>query len=51
MKMITNSNLNAEEVVQRYNNFVNKVEIGKLPYVTKERIDKNFENYTFTSFC
>ena len=45
MKMITNSNLNAEEVVQRYNNFVNKVEIGKLPYVTKERIDKNFENY------
>ena len=45
MKMITNSNLNAEEVVQRYNDFVNKVEIGKLPYVTKERIDKNFENY------
>ena len=34
-----------DKVVQRYCSFINKVEIGKLPYVSKERIDKNLENY------
>lgn len=36
---------NVEEVVNRYNQFINKVEIGHLPFVKKERIDANFEKY------
>lgn len=38
-------NSKSEDILQRYNDFVNKVDIGRLPYVKKERIDANFEKY------
>ena len=34
-----------EATLERYNSFINKVDIGRLPYVKKERIDANFEKY------
>lgn len=33
------------EVMSDYYSFINKVDIGKLPYVTKERINRNFQKY------
>ncbi len=40
-----NVSADVENIFNRYNNFINKVDIGRLPYVKKERIDKNLENY------
>lgn len=44
---VENKQRNAEsfDIFTRYNEFINKVDTGRLPYVRKERIDKNFENY------
>lgn len=33
------------KIIERYSNFINKVDIGRLPYVKRERIDANFEKY------
>lgn len=46
---MTNTNIKShpeyDAAIQRYSDFMNKVEIGQLPYVSKERIAKNFEKY------
>lgn len=46
---MTNINISShpeyDAAIQRYSDFMNKVEIGQLPYVSKERIAKNFEKY------
>lgn len=34
-----------DKVMQHYSDFMNKVEIGQLPYVSKERIAKNLDKY------
>lgn len=33
------------EVMSDYYSFINKVDVGKLPYVTKERINRNLQKY------
>ena len=40
-----NSLSSMDEIITTYSNFMNKVDIGRLPYVKKERIDANFEKY------
>ena len=33
------------KIIERYSNFINKVDIGRLTYVKKERIDNKLEKY------
>lgn len=42
---IKHSTSEIDHAIQRYADFMNKVEIGQLPFVSKERIDRNFEKY------
>lgn len=37
--------LNCNTLIQEYNNLLNQVDLDSVPYVSKERIDKNFQQY------
>ena len=40
-----NTSSQIDKVMSDFNSFVNKVDMGSVPYVTKERINRNFQNY------